>query len=472
MSDISADSVASAPSNALRNSAANTSRPGFLSNLATLLGGQATCAILGLGLEICYARLLGPSGRGLISLSMMAISLGVLLGGLGGEIPIVVWTADSKKKTSEWLPAVFLWGVIGSLLAGFSWALVYWRWHPPFLRGITSALAIIVLISIPLTIFDGYLTAVLTGLERFRLRAGISVIDQFAALVGIVAFAVLLGRNAEAAMLGILFGLLITLAISFVALRESLQGFWKVWSAQGRFGPALSLGVRAQFANLASFVNYRLDVFIVNYFLNPAQVGLYAVGVVVSEALWQVPQAAAVALTPRTARTIDEGATEFTCFVMRQVLLLSCVSGILLALFAPLLLPLIFGGRFRPSVFVVWWILPGTVAFSLAKVASADFAARAKPEFSALFSLIALVVTVSLDFGLIPRMGIKGAALASSAAYFLNAALLVIALKRQLKVGWKALLVPSVSEFASYHRAWHRCKKWVWSGPTPASAGR
>ena len=176
------------------------------------------------------------------------------------------------------------------------------------------------------------------------------------------------------------------------------------------------------------------------------------VGVVVSEALWQVPQAAAVALTPRTARTRRQGASDFTCVVMRQVFLLSCISGIATALLAPLLLPLFFGHRFNPSIPVVWLLLPGTVAFCLAKVASADFAAREKPEYNAIYSLVALGVTVILDLVLIPAFGIKGAALASSAAYFLNSVLLVVTMKLQLNLNWKSLLVPSVQDFAGIMR--------------------
>jgi O-antigen/teichoic acid export membrane protein len=398
---------------------------------------------------------------------MMAVSLCVLVGGLGGEIPIVVWTADRKTKLSEWLPAVVFWGLVGCLVACAGWALVFWKWQPLFLRGVTGPLAVIVLVTVPVTILDGYLTAMLTGLERFRLRAGIAVLDQFASLIVLIAIVLLLRKTAESAMLGLLFGLLLGAVVASSVLRDSLRELWKMHAAR-KLGEALSLGVRAQFGNLASFFNYRLDVFIVNYFLAPAQVGLYVVGVVVSEALWQVPQAVAVALTPRTARTLREGAAEFTCLVMRQVFLLSCASGIAIALLTPLVLPAFFGQRFRPSIPVVWWILPGTVAFCLAKVASADFAAREKPEYNAMFSFVALAMTVVLDLSLIPRMGIEGAALASSAAYFLNSALLVNTLKRHLRVGWKSLLIPSPADFVSYRQAWNRCKTWVWTAPSAA----
>jgi len=89
---------------------------------------------------------------------------------------------------------------------------------------------------------------------------------------------------------------------------------------------------------------------------------------------------------------------------------------------------------------------------------SADIAGRGKAEYSSLFAILSLSVTILLDLVLIPRMGIRGAALASSAAYLFNTALVAIALKYLLKVSLKSLLVPSRVELASYWRVWVYCK--------------
>lgn len=446
-------------------------RPRFLASLGTVLGGQAACAAIALATEICYARLLGPSGRGLVSLCMMVMGLCALVGGLGAEIPIVIWTADSIRKPSEWLSAVMFWGVIGSTLSSCLWAATYWLWHPAFLHGITTPLAALVLATIPVSVFSAYFTAMLTGHERFRLRAGLTAGTQLAELLAVVALALILGRTAEIAIGAIWFGLFIGALAAALVQWDTLRGMWKAAPAKNYLGKALSLGLRGQLGNVATFFNYRLDVFIVNYFLDPAQVGLYAVGVVVSESLWQIPHAAATALFPRTARTIGNGASEFTCRVLRLILVLALLSGIAMALLSPLLIPMIFGARFRPSVSVIWWILPGTIALSLAKVMSADLAARGKPEFSSIFAFASLIVTVVLDLALIPRMGIQGAALASSAAYLLDTILLAIALKTQLKVGWKSFLVPTREELAAYKQVWPRFKSMLRPAAPAASAG-
>jgi O-antigen/teichoic acid export membrane protein len=392
---------------------------------------------------------------------MMAIAVCATFAGLGGELPIVVWTANQKRKSSEWLPVIWFWAVVGCLVFGSVWAVLFWRWHPSFLRGITSPLALLVLISIPISVLFTYTMAFLAGMERFRERAGLSLASQVAELAGILCLVLFFGRTAQNAIFGNLLGLSLAVILGFVILRHTFRASWKLPQHASHLKDALSLGLRGQLGNLAAFMNYRLDVFVVNYFLDPAQVGLYALGVVISESLWQIPQAAATALFPRTARTIDEGAGSFTCLVTRQVFFLACILGLILALISPLAIPLIFGARFTPSVHVIWWILPGTIALAVAKVMSADISARGKPEFNSLSAFIALVVTILLDFTLIPRMGIAGAALASSLTYILEATIIAFALKHFLKAPWRALFIPTFAELKSYARLWTSLRAWI-----------
>lgn len=437
-------------------------RPGFLSNLTAVLGGQLSCAIVALLVQACYARLLGPAGRGQISLCLMVTAFGVLVGGLGGDYALTIWTAESREKSAEWLPAVTSTALIGSFFASSLWLLVFWKWSPAFLKGMTSRMALVVLASIPLSILFTYLMGILTGLEWFRLRSGIALSNQIVGLFGIGLLVFFFGAKPEIALLGYQLGLLVCALLTVALLRDFLRHAWSVRAGFRRLSHVLNLGLRGQLGNLATFFNYRLDVFIVNYFFDTTQVGLYAVGVLVAEGLWQIPHAAALTLFPRTARTLNDGATKFTCRVIRQVLLVACVSGAAMALLSPWVIPLVFGSRFAPSVPVIWWILPGTIALSVSKVICADLAGRGRPEFSSICAFLSLAVTVTLDLLLIPRMGINGAALASTVAYTVQTVLLGIFLKRQLQVPWKSFLVPSFDELAVYQMAWGRFKAKIW----------
>jgi O-antigen/teichoic acid export membrane protein len=428
----------------------------FILNTATILSAQVARAGTTLLLEIVYARLLGPSGRGQLSLCLMVLGCGVLVGSLGGEIPIMLWSADEKRKSSEWLPSVIFCGLLGSALASGLWALLFWWWHPAFIRGITGVLAWLLFGSIPFSIFGTYSLALLVGLDRLRERSVLVVSSQFATLLAAGTLLYVLHPTAELALVAVLIGLLVALLNAAFYLKSHLRRLTTEIAALSRVGAALSLGIRGQLGNVATFFNYRLDVFVVNYYLSTTEVGLYALGVMVSETLWQIPNAAAMALVPRTAREHDNSGSAFTCLVCRQVFAVACVTALVVAALSGFLVPLIFGDKFGPSVPVIWWILPGTIALAVSKVMCADLLGRGMPEYSAMFAFVTLLVTVGLDLFLIPRMGIQGAALASSVAYLTNSGLVAFVLKRKLGVTWKALYVPSRTEFTPYRQIWSR----------------
>lgn len=431
------------------------SPPSFISSLLTIAGGQFGCIAIAAVAEICFARLLGPAPRGLISLCLMAVAFGAMVGSLGSEATVVVWISKSREhQHSAWFPAVMLWVMSGSLLSAFAWAVLYWQVHPSFLKGITPGLALLVLCSIPVTVSFSVLMAMLVGEERFYLRSLIALVNRTAALLAFLIVVVPLGRRAETAIIGNLVGLLVALGIAAAALRPFFRNAWQILRAQAQLLPTVLFGIRGQAGTLASFFSYRLDVFVVNYFLDASQVGLYSLGVIISEALWQLPAIVAMALFPRTARTVGAAADNFTCMILRQVSLITIAAALLIALASPIAIPLIFGARFAPSIAVVWWILPGTVALSLGKVVAADLTGRGLVNHLPVSAVIGLILTLVLDFLLIPRLGIQGAAAASSVAYLGSGVYLLAVIHRTLKTSWKSLLLPSFAELQGYGRFW------------------
>ena len=444
---------ASADATATRFDGTHRAPPFFTHSLYAILGGQAASGLLALVTEVAYARLLGPAARGGISLCMMSIAFGNLVGGLGGEGTIVYWASRSKNAQSSWLVAVAAWGVLGCLGTTILWNLAFWHFRITVLRGVSDASARVVMVSISAAVLFSYAMALASGTEQFRLRSLCASLRQ---LVSIVSFLILLlafGRSVEIALWGNFAGLILGSLLALVLLGGRIRRFWGFTDAAQDLRPTVVYGVRGQLGNLASFFNYRLDVFVVNYFLDPLQLGFYALGVVISEALWQVPAAVASALFPRTARTVEEDATQFTCFLLRQVLLTTTLGGVAIAVLSPIAVPLIFGSRFSPSVAVIWWILPGTIALSLAKVACADLAGRGKNGYSSVAAFVSFAATAALDWFLIPRMGILGAALASSLAYSLDALLVLLALRYELGVGWKTLFIPTKNDLHAYKQA-------------------
>ncbi len=433
---------------------AQITRPTFISSITTIAGGQIACTAVAAIAELCFARLLGPASRGLVSLCLMSIAFGALIGSLGSEATVVVWISKSKGRHSTWVPAVLLWVFLGCLAAVSAWCVVYWKWHPSFLKGLTPRLAILVLVAIPVTVFFSMLMALFVGEEKFRLRSMMALLNRVTSLTGFFLCVALLGRRPDTAILGNLLGLIVAVCVSLIFLRHFFDRGWRLKDARENLLPTMFFGIRGQAGNLASFFSYRLDVFVVNYFLDAAQVGLYTLGVLVSEALWQLPSIVSVALFPRTARTVGTGADAFTCSVVRQVFLITVLTALLVAVVSPIAVPLLFGSRYSSSVPVIWWILPGTVALSLGKIIAADLTGRGLNTHLPISASIGFVLTIGLDFLLIPRMGIQGAALASSVAYLAAAGYLFVVIQRELRTSWSTLLVPTSTEWRVFERFW------------------
>ena len=433
-------------------------KPAFVPSLIAIVSGQAAAGTVALLTEVVYARLLGPAGRGLIGLCLMCVAFGTLVGGFGLEAAIVYWVSRSRRNDMSWAPAIAFWGVLGSSLAMCLWQLAYWRFHFPFLRGIPGSAASATLFAIPVAILFVYVLGFASGIEQFRLRSACATLRQITGALTFLILLTLIGRSASAALWGNATGLLVGSFAALYLLRRHFRGSCSLRGAVDNLGPTLSYGVRGQVGNIATFFNYRLDVFIVNYFLSASQLGFYALGVVVSEALWQIPQAVATALFPRTARQSDQDAAQFTCFVLRQLFLVSLLCGIVIAALAPIFIPLFLGSQFKPSIAVIWWILPGTIALSMGKVACADLAGRGKNGYSSVFAFVCFAVTAVLDWTLIPRMGILGAALASSITYLLDTVLILAALRYELRVSSKSLFIPTARDLEAYRALWNRLK--------------
>jgi len=125
----------------------------------------------------------------------------------------------------------------------------------------------------------------------------------------------------------------------------------------------------------------------------------------------------------------------------------SFLSALGLGIVASQAIPLLYGEAFRPSFAALVWILPGIVAFSTVNILAAYIAGIGKPRLNLFVAAVALVVTVSLNLYLIPRLDIVGASLTSTASYSVSAVLTIFLNVRLTGSSLRQLLVPTADDF-------------------------
>jgi O-antigen/teichoic acid export membrane protein len=275
------------------------------------------------------------------------------------------------------------------------------------------------MIALPLGLLTGNLNAILQGLQRIYTLNTLSVIGT---LLSVLFMATL--------VIGLEFGLLgaivATLAVQAAILivtgncvqKEGAQLRPK-WNPKV-FRPTLNYGLKCYIGNLLQFFNYRLDMFIVNFYLGPAGVGIYGVSVAMAELLWQLPNAASFVIFPKSANSSQEAMNRFTPQVFWIILAITIVGAIGLALFGKLVIRIVFSSTFLDAYMPLIVLLPGVVLLGAGKVLANDIAGRGYPHYNSITSGLSLVITIILDLVLIPPMGVVGAALASTASYTLT----------------------------------------------------
>ena len=183
----------------------------------------------------------------------------------------------------------------------------------------------------------------------------------------------------------------------------------------------------------------------------PLEVGLYSISASVAEKLLIIPGILATVLFPKITSISGKDANDLTSRVIRHTIIIMILASLFLIFFADPLISLFFGKEFLPSVLPLLILLPGMIAFGIGAIIAADLSGRGKPQYAVWSSITALIANVVLNIILIPKMGIMGAALASSISYWLDTTVVLVAFLNISKNSPKEVLFIKKSDFQDYY---------------------
>lgn len=381
----------------------------FLAQGLDLLLRMASVAIV--------ARWLGPEGKGVLVLALLVPGMLGLFLDMGVSVSNVYFAGSRRLDLRRLLGSS-----IGLGLASTSFGLVLVAvcmragLLERLVPGVPVQLLALAMANLPISLLSGYLLAALQGLGRIVTVNIVRLIQGITMLILTILLVVTFGFGLGGAMVAWLLGGLGCLSAALLALRREGVQFKPVWDVKA-FGKLLSFGLKGYVGNVLQFFNYRLDMFLVNYFLGPASVGIYSVAVRLGEMLWYLPNAVGFVIFPKAASTDADKMNIFTPKVFRTTLALTAAGALALGALGRPLISFAFSDAFLPSYGPMLLLLPGVVLLGASKVLTNEITGRGYPQYNSINSGVALVLTVILDLILIPRYGISGAALASSISY-------------------------------------------------------
>jgi O-antigen/teichoic acid export membrane protein len=235
----------------------------------------------------------------------------------------------------------------------------------------------------------------------------------------------------------ILFGIVFYFLIQAKHFFISFSGFLKMvrYSTQGFLSMVSDLGT------------LRLDVFLVNYFSGPAQVGIYSVAVSLASILLYLPTAVRNVLLPYIASYADQEITSKLTKILRIMMILS--SFILIPLVWVGVIP-IYGEEFAFSRGLFLILLPGALFFGVFSLLSSDIEGRGTPWRISNISVISALFSIGLNLILIPMWNSLGAAVVSSITCGLMMILASRIYKRMVGMPTRELLVPKGADIGIF----------------------
>lgn len=420
----------------------------FVKDTFTTFSAQITSVLLGMAATVVVARALGPSGNGVYSLVVLVSTFLTLLGNLGIGSANLYY--GGKRRYDYALLAsnsVFSALALG-LLVSVLFLAYFFACRPSFLSEVDPLYVAAAVGVLPLSLLTSYLASILLGQGRIRQYNLLQVMPRTTSLL--LMLVLLLGFGAG--MLGVVVawvcGVLITAVLSMglvFAVARIRRGFdFHV------FKDSLRFGVQGYLGNVVQFMNYRVDMVMVAYFMGASDVGYYSISVAMAEALWYFPAAVGTNVVARTPRLTDEEANRTTPRICRTTFFITLLAALSLFGLSRYVVLWFYGSEFLPAVRPFWYLLPGVVALSICKVLSNELTGRGKPWINTAIAVVSLAVNVPLNMVLIPRMGIAGASLSSTVSYFVTAIVTLMAFMRVSGKGWSETIVVRVEDLRLY----------------------
>ncbi len=369
--------------------------------------------VLGMLTGVLSARMLGPEGRGIYSFATLIASLYLtFFGGLSAAIAREI--SNLKRDQTVVLANGFVLSVASGLvvlLLGLGWRATPWA------VGQNSTAVLLVVLIAPLALSQIVMQGTFLG-------TGLIYDLNYAALFSQGSLLVFLGALRLAG------AVTPELVVSCWCAAQVITMGWTWWRVGKRWRPDLRtvdiqtlkrlgwFAAQIGFVNAISFLNYRVDAFLVKGYLGSAQLGIYSVALSLSEMVWQVSSSLSLVIYARVGSSSEGDAAKLIARTMRHlfVVVLGCAG--FLALFGGWALRILYGQAYAPALPVIRLLLPGVTLYSLTSMIAVYFTNQiGRPALTLSMAGLSMAICLFGSVVLIPKFGLVGAALATSGSY-------------------------------------------------------
>ncbi len=288
---------------------------------------QVLSLFLGVVAGIFITRLLGPEGRGVYAIFKANVDFLLLFVGFGMGSVITYYVSNRKIPVSKILGLSVLGAITGTIIVGLILILL----PATGLQEIAlpknfdsvwfkAYLVLSFAVGIGGVIFTGFLN----GRNHFNQTNLVALVNALVLLIAVVfVFTYASGGRVFDDTVSVLTVTFVTAAVNLVMLgffflrkyRDELQISFDI---SNEVKVAAGFIYLVYLGELINFFNYRLDIWLVQYFESSYQLGLYTLAVSVSQMLWLVAAPVTIVLLPHLNNPDNREESNRLFFFMRE----------------------------------------------------------------------------------------------------------------------------------------------------------
>ena len=308
-----------------------------------------------------------------------------------------------------------------------------------FLKDIPSFYYYLLLIYFFITLVDTCLLSIYRGFQNYLIYNIRRLLNPLGNLLGIGLLFLFFKISLETVVAAFITINIVTTTWLFLRLiSRTPVRFYFNWNLLKSF---FGYGIKSYSQLLIGHLIYQIDIYIISYLLGVKEVAYYSIAVGVATMLWFIPDTVGTVLFPTLSSTQkEEEIHAFSAKICRNILFVTTIGAISLGIAGKYFILLFYGSSYSLSITPMWLILPGIVAMSGYKILTRDFSSRDRQQVPIVAGILSLIVNVCLNFLWIPKYGIEGASLASTVAYFLAGAILVITVKAESDIPLRKII--------------------------------
>jgi len=383
---------------------------------------QMVTILTGIAIQSCLAWFLGPAGRGSYAVCLVfGYILGILVS-LGIDGALQYYVASKKLNISQCISFALVIAIILGLL-GMLLGFVMLEIKVEFFTKASRQAFTVALLYIPVSVLDAIFTKLFIGLREFKWLGIFSLIKGGVNLISIVIALYFLSSGVVGALLAITLSWLITIILELIYIHKKYH-FRLQWLTKKQVSEVFNYGKRFYFTRLGNVMNSQIGTVILAFFLQPSDIGYYAVATKLGAYIIIIPDAVGNVLLSRIIMS-NNGRSELVARCSRICGIICGMAIIfLLCTIKPLVLILL-SPSFLPIIPLVWLLSPGVFIRCPSKIMIPYFNGTNRPEISSLATIAGVSANLLALLLLLPLLGLKGGALAMTLGYITSSIILV-----------------------------------------------